>query len=66
MYLLTLAIMQENKKYVERLKEKARKARQCETLQNIDEYIAEQEEVYGQNYNFEAAFGDIVKPLSRL
>ena len=41
---------------MERLKEKARKARQRETLQNIDEHLAAHEG--GQNYNFEAAFGD--------
>ena len=42
---------------MERLKEKASKARQRETLQNIDEHLTAHKG--GQNYNFEAAFGDI-------
>ena len=42
---------------MERLKEKASKARQQETLQNIDEHLTAHKG--GQNYNFEAAFGDI-------
>ena len=51
--------VKESKLYEERLKEKARRARQRATLTNIDKYLQDKEAGLVADFDIEAAFGSV-------